>query len=355
MNFNQKFSLKFLPEQVNKLISKYIGDLSHLENVKTIGYLNSICVRGRNYKYRLQNTHNSEIFHSKDLLIKGFFRSFCDSIVTTDSVIHNHINNLEGIMIDFDSLGFFADPYLNNTYRQDKKKTYYILSSNPIINQIKENDFYKSEFNYKKILVLQKKYDKLPQNISSILTKQSGFEIIPIDNIELFNAISTAEKDGSRLTFIEGMGNKVVKYFNENNEQLNPIDYIVNSSIIFNNFSYYIHYKEKKEIKKLERQTNINNDKSEEEKSHEMAIKKSRIVQVGDIFDNENFEENYSLLNSVIVDFPEIDGSFKIDVYKKKGLYIPKMDENLKETMKVIKKNRNMKNKEKMRNLIRDN
>lgn len=353
MNFNRRFSDVLIPKSIKGLVNKYIGDFEHLKNISTVAYVNSLMIKGKKSNYRLHNTYNSNKFNTNDLLLKAFFRSFSDCVITSDCHIKKHKDNLEGVMIDFDNYGFFANAFKENTTRKDKRKVYYITSDNPTLSSYSKNDFYKADYIHKEFLIPDNKMSQITEDLKNKHNLNKHIDFNVLNNTDIINTVNYAISKNSGMVFIEGMGNKIINFLEEKNNKLNPIDMIVNCSVLYDNFDYsYKDYKAKVLQKQIKKAVKDNLNKESKENNPE---RENKIKQIGDLFISENFDLQYDRISHVSELDETLKGLVTIDVYKRKDLVVPIMDENLKKTMKIVKHTRELKNREKMRNLIRDN
>lgn len=103
--FLKRFNEKLIPSKVKTCLNHVVGELEHLKNVKTIAYLNSMLVKGRDKSnYRHLNLHLLPQYNSTDILLKSIFRSYADVVIVPDSYVLKHNSNLglsNHLMINF--------------------------------------------------------------------------------------------------------------------------------------------------------------------------------------------------------------------------------------------------------------
>jgi len=176
MNHEIRFSEQFLKKGLKRAINNIILDIEHLNNVKCVGYMNTILTKeNTGPEVRVINTHYDEKFnHSKDLILKSFFRSFSDCIITRDKYLSKYYNN--SLFSDSSNSIHMKKAFRNITLNKNNRKDVMILAKNPPFNFFKANEMFKvSQFLFnnflferinififrfliKKIYVLRKKY-----------------------------------------------------------------------------------------------------------------------------------------------------------------------------------------------------
>lgn len=146
----------------------------------------------------------------------------------------------------------------------------------------------------------------------------------------------------------------------EDNQNLNVIDAIVNCSIYYEDFFYKYKPDELKVLENKDKRKKklLFKNKNSKEFNIDFNDNKERnkkIKHIGEQFVSENFEKNYNIIHSYEEFDEKLNGLIEFNVLKRNNLMFPVLEKEQKNILKIDKKVRSVKNKEKIKNLIRDN